>query len=147
MRKVGVLPVTIECEVAFHDVDMAQIVWHGHYIKYIENARWALMNGLGYGLDRMIAAGEGWPVVDLAVRYVRMSRFGDRLHVTASLIEWEYRIVLNYLIADAATGDRVARAQTTQVVVDQRSGALQWGVPPAFIDCVRSALDATGRTE
>jgi acyl-CoA thioester hydrolase len=142
MRKAGVLPVEIGVEVPFHDVDLARIAWHGHYLKYLENARWALMERLGYGLDTMLEAAEGWPIVDLQVKYVRASRFGDRLRVRASLVEWEYRLVINYLITDERTGERVARAQTAQVAVDMPSGAMRFGLPSRFIECVEQALRA-----
>ena len=35
MRKEGILSATIDVQVAFHDVDMVQVVWHGHYSKYL----------------------------------------------------------------------------------------------------------------
>ena len=89
MRKTGALSVEIEVDVPFHDVDLARVVWHGHYMKYLENARWALMDRIGYGLQAMLDATEGWPIVDLQVKYVRASRYRDRLKVRASLIEWE----------------------------------------------------------
>lgn len=144
MRKLGVIPVEILAEVAFHDVDLARIAWHGHYLKYLENARWALMDRLGYGLPKMLEANEGWPIVDLQVKYLRASRFGDRLKVRASLIEWECRLVINYLVTDAMTGERVARAQTTQVAVDMPSGEMRFSLPLAFTHAVKAALNADG---
>jgi acyl-CoA thioester hydrolase len=140
MRKTGVLPVEIGVEVPFHDVDLARIAWHGHYLKYLENARWALMDRLGYGLDTMLDSAEGWPIVDLQVKYVRASRFGDRLRVRAALVEWEYRLVINYLITDERTGERVARAQTAQVAVDMPNGTMRFGLPARFIERVELAL-------
>lgn len=140
MRKPGVLPVELEVEVAFHDVDLARIAWHGHYLKYLENARWILMDRLGYGLQAMIDAGEGWPIVDLQVKYLRPSRFRDRLKVRAALVEWETRLVVNYLITHVASSERVLRAQTTQVVVDAATGTLRYSLPEAFVGRVSRAL-------
>jgi len=31
--------IEIRLEVPFHDVDALRIVWHGHYLKYLELAR------------------------------------------------------------------------------------------------------------
>jgi acyl-CoA thioester hydrolase len=143
MRKTGVLPVEIEVEVAFHDVDIAQIAWHGHHLKYLENARWALMDSLGHGLEVMLAAGEGWPIVDLQVSYLRAARYRDRLRVRASLIEWEHRLTINYLVTDARSGERVVRAQTRQVLVDMNSGQMQFALPQVFVERVRARLDAS----
>ncbi|MCG6538412.1 MAG: acyl-CoA thioesterase, partial [Syntrophales bacterium LBB04] len=36
--------------VPFYDVDPMQIVWHGNYFHYFENARVALFTGLGVDL-------------------------------------------------------------------------------------------------
>ena len=34
---------SVELEVPLHDVDVLGIVWHGHYYKYLEAARTALL--------------------------------------------------------------------------------------------------------
>ena len=144
MRRAGVLPVEVPVEVAFHDVDLAQVAWHGHYLKYFENARWALMARIGHTLQDMLDAGESWPIVDLEVRYINAARFGDRLVVRASLVEWETRLVVHYLASLAASGERVARARTVQVAVDMQSGELRFALPAPFVARVRSALAAAG---
>lgn len=143
MRRKGPLSAEIVAEVAFHDVDLAQVVWHGHYLKYLENARWALMDAIGYGLAAMLDSGAGWPIVDLQVKYVRAARFGDRLRVCASLIEWRSRLVVNYLATDAASAARVLRAQTTQVAVDMTDGSVRFELPAGFVARVDAAV-ATG---
>jgi hypothetical protein len=43
-------------------------------MKYLENARWAVMDRIGFGLDAMIASGFLWPVVGLTVKYIRAAR-------------------------------------------------------------------------
>ena len=39
MRSRGVLHVDTEILVPFFDVDTMHVVWHGHYVKYLEVAR------------------------------------------------------------------------------------------------------------
>lgn len=139
MRAQGTLFAEIDVEVSFHDVDMVGVVWHGHYLRYLENARWALMNSLDYGFDRMVAAGYVWPIVELQTKYVSPARFGDRLRVRASLVEWESRLTINYLLTRASDDIRVARARTVQVAVDARSGELQFVLPEDFRLVVQAA--------
>ena len=141
MRKTGVLPTEVEVDVPFHDVDIAGVAWHGHYAKYLENARWALMHRIGYGLDQMIESGYGWPVIELELRYLRFSRFRDRLRVRATLVEWENRLVMHYLVVDAANGERVARGRSVQVAVDIASRELQFVSPRALVERVAAALE------
>lgn len=143
MRKQGVLCASIDTQVAFHDVDIAKVVWHGHYLKYLENARWALMDRIGFGLDAMLVSGFAWPIVELQMKYVQVARFGDRLQVRASLIEWQNRLAIHYLVTQASSGQRVARGRTIQVAVEVPSGTLQFTMPQTLLDRVQSALSTT----
>jgi acyl-CoA thioester hydrolase len=141
MRRQGSIAAEVEVEVPFHDVDLAGVVWHGHYMKYLENARWAVMNGIGFGLDAMLTSGFIWPVVGLQVKYIRAARYGERLRVQSSIVEWEAKLVLNYLVLDAKDGSRIGRAQTTQVAVARETGTLQLVSPACLLDRVRAALN------
>lgn len=139
MRKEGAISAIIEATVAFHDIDIVGVMWHGHYLKYLENARWALMNRIGFGFEAMTASGYAWPIVEMHVKYVHAARLGDQLRVRASLVEWENRLVFNYLVL-RADGERLARAKSVQVAVDVGSGALQFTTPQSLLDCVRNEL-------
>ena len=139
MRKEGAISTTIEATVAFHDIDIVGVMWHGHYLKYLENARWALMDQIGFGFEVMNASGFAWPIVEMHVKYVHAAKLGDRLRVRASLVEWENRLTVNYLVL-RADDERLARAKSVQVAVDARSGALQFTTPTPLLDCVQRAL-------
>ena len=39
---------SVEIEIPFHDVDMMEVAWHGHYVKYFEIARCALLDQFDY---------------------------------------------------------------------------------------------------
>jgi acyl-CoA thioester hydrolase len=85
-------------------------------------------------------SGYAWPVIDLQLRYVRGAVFGQRLNVRASLVEWENRLKIDYLITDVTTGERMTRASTTQVAVEIASREMQLASPKVFIDIVQKAL-------
>lgn len=140
MRREGVIAAEVDVDVPFHDVDMAAVVWHGHYLKYLENARWALMERIGFGIEAMLASGYLWPIVELQVKYVRASRYGDRLRVRASLVEWESRLAIHYLVHDRRDAARVARARTVQVAVGRETGELLFQSPPCLTERVREAI-------
>jgi len=142
VRKPGIVAAEIEFDVAFHDVDLVGVVWHGHYLKYFENARWALMDRLGFGFQRMVDSGYAWPVVEMQAKYLHAARFGERLRARAGLVEWESRLVVNYLVTRVADSVRIARAQSVQVAVDGRSGELQFACPDEFLAAVRRAVPA-----
>lgn len=142
MRKAGVLQAEVEILVPFFDVDMMEVVWHGHYVKYLEVARCALLDKLDHNYAQMRGAGYAWPVIDLQLRYVRGARFGQRISVRADLVEWEHRLKINYLISDAETGERLTRASSSQVAVEIASREMQMVSPPVFIAAVQRALEA-----
>ena len=142
MRKLGPLNETTEVEVAFHDVDLMAVVWHGHYFKYLELARWRLMDRIGYGFAAMRDSGYLWPIIESHIRHVRSAAYGERLEVTASLVEWQSRLAINYLVLNAGSHSRVARARTVQVAVRGATGELQFVCPPEFVRHVETKIAA-----
>ncbi|WP_095092466.1 thioesterase family protein [Pseudomonas sp. Irchel 3A5] len=140
MRSKGVIDVDTEVLVPFFDVDSMNVVWHGHYIKYLEVARCALLDHIGHNYTHMLKSGYGWPVIDIQLRYVRGAVFGQRLIVRASLVEWENRLKINYLITDAETGERMTRASSIQVAVHIETREMQLASPKAFTDAVERVL-------
>jgi acyl-CoA thioester hydrolase len=140
MRNKGVIHADTEVLVPFFDVDTLHVVWHGHYVKYLEVARCALLDKLGHDYNAMRDSGYAWPVIDLQLRYVRGAIFGQRLNVRASLVEWENRLKIDYLITDAASGERMTRASTTQVAVEIASREMQLASPKVFVAAVEQAV-------
>jgi acyl-CoA thioester hydrolase len=114
----------INIEIPFHDLDPAGYVWHGHYAKYLELARCELLKQFRYNYDAMTESGYLWPVVDLELRFLKPLRFGDRVIVRAGLVEWEYRLRIEYLIRSAASGQRLTKASTVQVAVNASTGEM-----------------------
>lgn len=136
MRKRGIHGVNIDIRIPFFDVDMMHVVWHGHYIKYIEEARCALLESMNYGYEAMRDSGYAWPVIDLQLRYMNPAVFGQNITVRAELVEWEHRLKIHYLILDTATGQRLTRASSVQVAVSIANREMQLASP----DCLRQAV-------
>lgn len=108
----------IALKIQFYDLDPMEIVWHGNYVKYMEQARGALLDSIAYNYLEMRDSGYAWPVIDLHIRYVHPATFGQKISVMASVVEWENRLKIDYLITDSATGQRLTKGTTTQVAVD-----------------------------
>jgi acyl-CoA thioester hydrolase len=140
MRKRGVFAVETDVTVPFFDVDPMNVVWHGHYVKYLELSRCALLDAIGYGYDAMLASGYAWPVIDLQLRYMHPAVFGQRLRARAELVEWENRLKVHYLITDAASGKRLTRASSVQVAVRLDTREMQLVSPAPLLDAVREVL-------
>ena len=129
--------VEVPIKVQFYDLDPMNVVWHGHYARYLEVARCALLERIGYDYARMGESGYAWPVVDLRIKYVGPLRFGQEALVTATVAEFENGLKIEYLIRDAASGAVVTRARTFQVPVRLDTGELCLESPAALTDRLR----------
>ena len=101
------LEACVEVDVPFQDADPMGVTWHGNYFRYLESARALLLARIGYGYRDMIASGYLWPIVEAHIKYVKPTVFGQRLAVTASLLEYETRLRIAYTIVDVTSGERV----------------------------------------
>jgi acyl-CoA thioester hydrolase len=130
----------VEVEVMFHDSDPMGVTWHGNYFRYLESARSALLDKIGYNYKEMAESGYLWPVVEAHIKYLKPTRFGQRLAVEATLEEYENRLKIAYVITDRRSGERVTVAGTTQVAVDKERGEMFFESPRILLDKVRAFL-------
>lgn len=128
------LTAKVDVVVPFHDVDMADMAWHGHYVKYFEIARCALLDKIEYNYLQMSESGFYWPVIDLQVRYVKPSRFGQTIVVKAWFAEWEHRLKIKYLIVDKQSNNRLTKGSTTQVAVNMSDGEMLLASPQVLAE-------------
>ena len=131
---------SIRLKAQFYDLDPLQVVWHGNYARFLEQARSALLDAIAFNYREMSRTAFVWPVVDLRIKYVRPIRFAQEVDVAATLVEYENRLKIDYLITDAASGETLTRAHTVQVAVDATNGELAFESPAPLIDAVRRRL-------
>lgn len=133
------LRVEVTLEIPFHDVDVMGIVWHGHYVKYLEIARTALMRKAGLDLPEMNATGCGWPIVTCELKYLKPLRYGQRVQVEAVLEEYEQRFKVAYVLRDAETGLKLSRASTVQIAVEMATGEVRFETPASMVAAIERA--------
>jgi acyl-CoA thioester hydrolase len=126
----------IETKAQFYDLDPMQVVWHGNYARFLEEARCALLDRIGYNYPEMERSGYAWPIVDLRIKYIRPIRFAQGLRVVATLAEYQNRLRIEYRILDAASGETLTKATTVQLAVAVASGELCLECPAALVDKV-----------
>jgi acyl-CoA thioester hydrolase len=130
----------IALKAQFYDLDPMEVVWHGNYPRYLEQARCALLDRIGYNYPQMRDSGYAWPIVDMRIKYVRPVRFAQNILVIATLAEFANRLKIDYRIRDQASGEVLTKAQTIQVAVHVQSGELQLESPAALTDKVQDLL-------
>lgn len=128
----------VNLEIPFHDVDMMNVAWHGHYLKYFEIARCRLLDQLDYNYLQMQASGFAWPVIESFCRYARPLRFGQQVRVIAELKEFEQRLKISYTIVDAASGQRLTRGHTVQVAVDIQTQEMCFQSPAILLEKIHT---------
>lgn len=126
--------------IPFHDVDSMQITWHGNYLRYFEIVRCELLDKLDYNYRQMQESGFAWPIVDVQIKYVRSSTFGQKIRVSADLVEWENRLRINYQVRDVESGVRLTKGYTIQAAVDMSNNELCFVTPEVFQAKIRPLL-------
>jgi acyl-CoA thioester hydrolase len=125
---------SVDIVIPFHDIDSIGVVWHGHYAKYFEIARCAMLDTIGYGYQAMRESGYMWPVIDLRTRYIKPLLFDQKIKVTATLREWEYRLLIDYLVVDASSGQRHTKGTSAQVAVDVKTHEMCLASPDILLE-------------
>jgi acyl-CoA thioester hydrolase len=129
-----------EFRVEFYDVDSMRVAWHGAYPKFFELGRCALLDKLGYGYDEMEASGYAWPVVSMSLKYLRPLAFKQVARVKASLLDYDNRIRIGFLIYDPTDGATYTKGESVQMAVDMKTRESLLASPECFLSRVRAAL-------
>ena len=131
-----------ELTIQFYDLDPMRIVWHGNYVKYLEDARCVLFDKIDYNYHQMEKSGYIWPIVDMRLKYVASAKFGATIRIDAHLVEFESRMKIDYIITDIATGQVLTKAHTVQVAIDKATQEMQFECPRAFTDKIKPYLES-----
>lgn len=125
---------TIDFEVRFSEVDSMNIVWHGSYPLYFEDAREAF--GRKYGLGYLFMFGQGVyaPLVDLRFQYKKPMIYGMRpkLKITYRPTD-AAKIIFDYTIFDPKDQSVIATGHSVQVFLD-KNYQLVWTNPDFYAE-------------
>lgn len=128
----NILTSTKEIEVRFSEVDSMNIVWHGSYSLYFEDAREEF--GKQYDLAYLHIFGQGYyaPLVDLSFKYKKPLVYGDKAKVIITYVPTEAaKIVFDYEIRNTKDDSLIATGRSIQVFLD-KDYQLVWINPPFY---------------
>lgn len=132
-----VLTASKEFEIRFSEVDMMNVVWHGSYPLYFEDAREVFGNK--YGLEYMSFFDHGYfaPIVELTFHYKKPLRYGmkPRIDITYRPTE-AAKIVFDYEIHDTCDNSLLATGHSVQVFMDTKY-QLVWDNPDFYLEWKR----------
>lgn len=124
---------TVRVQVRFSEVDSIKMVWHGHYMTYMEDAREAF--GRKYGLEYMYIYDSGYlaPMFDIKMRYHQTATVDDVLLVTITCRSTKgAKLVFDYEIRKESDNALVFTAESTQLFTTHE-GLFEPSCP-AFLD-------------
>jgi acyl-CoA thioester hydrolase len=122
--------IELEMKVPFYDLDPMQIVWHGNYLKYMDDARGALFDSLGVDLFGIYEkTGYIYPIIKTSVKHVFPLRHKDEIICKATLVEAKYKIIVDFEIRLKADERICARGRSEQVAVKMPEMEMQLMIP------------------
>lgn len=122
---------TYRHRVRYRECDPMGVVYHGHYLDYLEYARTEALRNAGLPYRQLEESGIIMPVVDISIRYLSPARYDDLLEVTTRVAKMpSVKVVFDYdvsVVEDARTAEPVAprlsaRAEVTLCFVDAKTG-------------------------
>ncbi|MBE3640436.1 tol-pal system-associated acyl-CoA thioesterase [Mangrovicoccus algicola] len=78
-------PHVLSCRVHYEDTDMAGIVYHANYLKFIERARSDWVRRLGIDQNALRAAGQVFVLRRIEADFLAPARFDDQLEVVTQV--------------------------------------------------------------
>jgi acyl-CoA thioester hydrolase len=121
-----------EINVRFSEVDSMNIVWHGSYALYFEDAREAF--GAKYGLRYLDIADNGYyaPLVDLRFEYRKPLIYGRKARIEITYRNMQAaKIIFDYEIFDMEDNSLIATGYSIQVFLNKQYQLL-WTNPEFY---------------
>ena len=87
-----------------------------------------------YDYPQMRESGYAWPIVDMRMKYVGSIHYGQRVRIRATIVEWENRLRIDYLVTCADTGARLHKASSIQVALSIATREMCWVCPPVLFE-------------
>lgn len=110
-------------KVQFYETDGMNIVYHGNYVHWMEEARVYFMEQMGYGYDKVVNSGIDIALTDISCHYKSMTRFGDTVRIYTSITALSpARMALAYRMEDSATGELRFLGESRHFFCDRRTG-------------------------
>ena len=119
-------------DIRFSEVDSMNVVWHGSYPLYFEDAREAF--GKEHDLEYMGFVKHGYyaPLVELTFHYKKAIRYGMRPRIDILYRPTDAaKIVFDYEIRDPEDETLLATGHSVQVFMDLNY-QLVWDNPPFY---------------
>ncbi|SHK60030.1 acyl-CoA thioesterase [Rhodothermus profundi] len=133
--------------VRYRECDPMGMVYHAHYVDYLEAARTEALRALGLPYRELEDAGIIMPVVDLRLRFHQPAYYDELLDIITIIRELpRARLHLDYEVRRHETQELLATGQVTLCFVD-RARNRPVRAPRALLDVLQKALTSPLSTD
>ena len=119
----------IKLSVPFHDLDPMMVVWHGNYMKYFDEARFAVFDAAGIDLYHYMTDQQFvFPITRTSTKHIQPLRANDRFTCKATVTEARNKIAMDFEIR-RLDGVLCTRGNSEQLAVKLPDMALEFEIP------------------
>lgn len=121
-----------QIEIRFSEVDIMNVVWHGSYPLYFEDAREEFGKKFGLSYKKYIDENIFAPIVQLDIRYKRPLIYGMKPIIRIKYVPTDAaKVIFDYEIINPDDGEIYATAHSVQVFMD-KNYELLWDSPTFY---------------
>ena len=106
-------------KVHYYETDKMGITHHSNYVRWMEEARVAFLDHIGFGYKKLEDDGIISPVIAIECAYKEPTGFDDCVKITVAVEEFKgVKLVIRYTMTNEATGKLVLSARSKHCFLD-----------------------------
>lgn len=130
-----------ETTVLYQDTDSYKVVWHGNYLRWLEEGRYSICKEIGVDIIELDKKGLTFPIVDMHVRYKSSAKIFEDIVIETRIADVKTRTVTFYqTIKNKKTGALLINAEFVCVAVSSQESKLQ-KMPIEVYEAFKSAIE------
>lgn len=132
--------------VQYYETDRMGITHHSNYIRWMEEARIALLDSIGMGYETLEAAGIVSPVTAVSCEYKHPTTFKDRVEVAVYAKSYNgVKLEVGYEMRKAGEDAPVCIGESAHLFLNPKGGFLRMKRDFPDVDGALCALAEAGR--
>lgn len=116
---------TLKRRVHFYETDGMRVVYHGNYLRWMEEARVEYLREGDVDLNDLMRDGIVFPIVEVNIKYIRSARYDDIVLVKTWLRKMDRaKMVFEYEMYRESDGELLTKAMTVGTYTSMKTGRI-----------------------
>ena len=113
-------------KVQYYETDKMGITHHSNYIRWMEEARVAYLEQIGWSYDKLEREGIISPVLSVDCKYKETTTFPDEIQIHVTLLSFgPVRMTIFYEMTNTKTGNVVCTATTEHCFLNDKGNPIR----------------------